>query len=767
MELFKLFGTLGLNGVSETNRDIDDTVDNAEGGSNKMVSAFKKIGTAVATYFAADKIIAFGKEIVNASAEVDAETSAFEQIMGNYTEQAAAKMNKIADATGMVNTRLTPYMTSMTAKFKGLGYDITDATDYASRGLNLAADAAAFWDKSLDDSMSHLNSFINGSYEGGEAIGLFANDTQMAAYAVKTSLISETKEWANLDEATKQATRLEYAENMFKASGAVGQAAKEAGQYANVQANLTEKWRQFKAQIGQPLLQNVVIPAMDKLSGIVDKLSPAFEALVKWVKENKTLLAGLAIVVGVVTTAIALQNTVQAIKAAMNATEAASLGALIAMKIADAAATMAALAPYLLITAAVAALIAIIVLCVKHWDEIKEAAKKAWEKIKETWESVSEWFKTTVVEPIANFFTNLWNSIKEAFNTAVTWIKEAFNTAKQWFIDTIVTPIAEFYEKWIAPVVNKIVEIITKLVEIVVALFTGLFNLVKEKLLKVYDWLKTNVIDPVVNFISQAVEKIKNFFVAIWNKLVEVFTVVSTWVYNTVIAPVIQKVTAFKDRIVNGAKTLWQKIKDVFAPVGTFFSSVFSKAYGAVTGAFAKISSFFTTLWSKIKNTFSNLGSSIANAISGAVKNGINGVISMIQNTINRAIGLINGAIGLINKLPGVSVSTISTLKLPRLAKGNVAYEETPAVFGEYVGARHNPEITAPQSIMAETFRGVLDERKGKTGADDAVTKKLDELIAAIKNLKLYLDSDKVVGGIAPKMDNALGDIGRMKVRGT
>ena len=49
----------------------------------------------------------------------------------------------------------------------------------------MAADAAAFWDMSLEESTSHLNSFINGSYEGGEAIGLFANDTQMAAYAVE------------------------------------------------------------------------------------------------------------------------------------------------------------------------------------------------------------------------------------------------------------------------------------------------------------------------------------------------------------------------------------------------------------------------------------------------------------------------------------------------------------------------------------------------------------------------------------------------------
>ena len=53
-------------------------------------------------------------------------------------------------------------MTSMTAKFKGLGYGVEDATTLASDGLTLAADAAAFWDKSLDESMSGLNSFING-----------------------------------------------------------------------------------------------------------------------------------------------------------------------------------------------------------------------------------------------------------------------------------------------------------------------------------------------------------------------------------------------------------------------------------------------------------------------------------------------------------------------------------------------------------------------------------------------------------------------------
>lgn len=269
MNLFKIFGTIAVNN-STANTAIDDTADRANSASGIMQSAFKKIGAAVVTYLVVDKIKAFGQAIVQASAEVSAEQSAFEQIMGDYANQAQEKLNSVADATGVMASRLTPYMTSITAKFKGLGYDIDDATSLAQRGLTLASDAAAFWDKSLDDSMGALNSFINGSYEGGEAIGLFANDTQLASYAVKQGIVSEAKEWSNLDEARKQATRLQYAEDMYKLSGATGQAAKEADQYANVQANLTEKWRQFKAQLGEPVLQNIVIPAMDKLSGVVD-----------------------------------------------------------------------------------------------------------------------------------------------------------------------------------------------------------------------------------------------------------------------------------------------------------------------------------------------------------------------------------------------------------------------------------------------------------------------------------------------------------------
>lgn len=298
MNIFELFGTIAIDNA-KANKAISDTENKASGLSNTMEAAFgkigglaKKVGTAVVAAFAVDKIKDFGKDCAETYASIVAEQASFEQIMGDYAYMAQEKMDKVASETGMVSSRLTPYMTSMTAKFKGLGYGVDEATNLAQEGLTIAADASAFWDKSLDESMSHLNSFINGSYEGGEAIGLFANDTQMAAYAVKKGIVSETKAWSALDEATKQATRLQYAKDMMAQSGATGQAAKESGEYANVLANLNEHMRQLKGVIGKPILEKLILPAMRTLNKIMPGLTEKTEAFMTGFSNGLDKVAG-------------------------------------------------------------------------------------------------------------------------------------------------------------------------------------------------------------------------------------------------------------------------------------------------------------------------------------------------------------------------------------------------------------------------------------------------------------------------------------------
>lgn len=260
------------------------------------------------------------------------------------------------------------------------------------------------------------------------------------------------------------------------------------------------------------------------------------------------------------------------------------------------------------------------------WNEC-EGFRNFWINL---WETVSTWVEKTVND-IVNWFKQAWADIKNAFSTAISWIREK-----------IIQPIANFYNKWIRPVIEKIIEIITKCVEIIINLYVGLYNLLVDKVIK-----------PIAEWVSKTVGNIKD------------------WIKGAV------------DTIKGWFSDLWSKIKEIFSPVANFFKDVWNKAYNAVKGVFSPIVDFFGGIWDKIKNKFSKLGTSIGDAISNAVKSGINGVISLIEKTINKAIGLINGAIKLINLIPGVNVSYVKKLSMPRLAKGGIIDSATIAMVGE------------------------------------------------------------------------------------
>lgn len=435
--LFTLVGEILLRGTDEAQRDITDVVKAGENAETKLTKAFKKIGAVVAGAFAIDKIKDFGIAITKASAEVSAEMSAFEQIMGDYSDTAQTKLNEIADATGVVSTRLTPYMTSLTAKFKGLGNDIATATDLATRGLTLATDASAFWDKSLEDSMSALNSFINGSYEGGEAIGLFANDTQLAQYAIQQGVVKSTKDWSALDEATKQATRLEYAEAMMAQSGATGQASKESGQYANVMANLTETWRQFKAQIGEPLLQNVVIPAMQGLQTVVETLSDKWTQLNQWISDNKETIdqwVDVLIIAGTVIGAYVLvAGTMSILKTVATWIKSVTT----AQKLLN---LVMATNPIALVVAVLAGLVIAFIKAYNESETFRNKVNAVATAVKNVWEATVKWFEELPDKMISigsDIVKGLWNGI----NNATSWVIEKV----KGFGNSVLSGIKDFF----------------------------------------------------------------------------------------------------------------------------------------------------------------------------------------------------------------------------------------------------------------------------------------------------------------------------------
>lgn len=189
---------------------------------------------------------------------------------------------------------------------------------------------------------------------------------------------------------------------------------------------------EFKLKIFDSIQQ----PMRDIVQFITGSVVPAATQTLQFIQQHSTAIGVLAGVIGIIVTAMLLQNAVQAVQAAMNAAEAASLGALITAKLASAAASWAALAPYIAIVAAIAAVIAIIVICVTHWEQIKQAVIEA-------------------AQMACTNATAAWNKLMADLGSITESIKSAMQTAWQTIKDNIITPVQDAYSN----VVQKITDL--------------------------------------------------------------------------------------------------------------------------------------------------------------------------------------------------------------------------------------------------------------------------------------------------------------------
>lgn len=329
-----------------------------------------------------------------------------------------------------------------------------------------------------------------------------------------------------------------------------------------------------------------------------------------------------------------------------------------------------AVSPITWIILAIVALIAIIALCVKHWDTIKAAMQSVWEKIKEVFGKLADWFMTNVVNPVVNFFKSIWNAITGFFSGIWSAVSGFFQSVVA-FVSGIIAKIASFLQ----PVFNVVRTIITAVVSIVLKIIE-IANKIREIIFAIIGviamWVYTNVILPIITFCMSLWAKIVSIASCIWTFIVGVFMGAASWVYNTIILP-----------IITFMQGLWASIVSIFSGVAEWFSGVFQSAVEMIKNAFSTVVSFFQGIWNSIKEMFVKIGTTIGEGIADAFRTVVNAVINFAENTINGFIRAINGAIDLINAIPGVSISHISELSIPRLAKGGIVDKPTIAQIGE------------------------------------------------------------------------------------
>lgn len=269
-ELNKLKTQLG--GTADA---VEDTGDAMEEAGRQGVRFGDLIKANVISDFIVDglrEIASAAKDMaasfVQSAADVRAETAQYAQTFGELAGEADAAIQQVADSANTLPSLLKPAATSIYAFARSSGADTAQAMDLMAQSMQVAVDAAAYYDRSLSDVTETLQSFLKGNYENDAALGVSATEATRNAQAMEMF----GQAFNDLTEIQKQQALLQMVVDAQELSGAMGQAAREADGWQNVQGNLNEAWRQFAAVKGQAML-DALIPAMQEVTGLLTGLT--------------------------------------------------------------------------------------------------------------------------------------------------------------------------------------------------------------------------------------------------------------------------------------------------------------------------------------------------------------------------------------------------------------------------------------------------------------------------------------------------------------
>ncbi len=243
----------------------------------------------------------------------------------------------------------------------------------------------------------------------------------------------------------------------------------------------------------------------------------------------------------------------------------------------------------------------------------------------QNWDTVVE-FAKTAWQGLCDFISGICQAIGEFFSGLWTKLQEIFEPIGQWFGE-------KFQQAWDA----------------IVNIFTPIGS-----------WFGQRWAD-VTSALANIGAWFTDMFQKAWTGLTNIFSKLGSW---------------FGER--------WNDVTSVLANVSSWFGNMFTSAYNAVKNAFSSIGGFFSGVWSTVQSIFVNAGQKVGSAVGGAFRSAVNAVLGTIENVVNGFIGMINGVLGVVRNLPGLGwVGSVSTVSLPRLARGGIVDSPTIAMIGE------------------------------------------------------------------------------------
>lgn len=257
-----------------------------------------------------------GAAFVRAASIVEEGASRFRAVFGGLEADARSFANTLADSIGRSTTEVADQLATFGSVFAGLGFSGGQSLALAKRVVGLGIDLASFANTSDADALQRVQSALAGSSEAVDRFGLNLRASAVSAELLALGIGTTN---ANASESEKVLARLSLIQKGLARQGAIGDAARTSGQFANSLKRLKGEAFDAAAALGGALL-----PAV---TPVVRGLAAAAEFVGTWAAENRTLVTTLALAAGAVA---ALTVGVVALGAA-SAVASAAMGGLAAV----------------------------------------------------------------------------------------------------------------------------------------------------------------------------------------------------------------------------------------------------------------------------------------------------------------------------------------------------------------------------------------------------------------------------------------------------
>ncbi len=482
-------------GVGDATRALDSFKAQSEKISKhleKVGDSLKSFGTKL-TIGVTAPIVAVGGLSLKAAMDAVESENLFEVAMGGMAKSARDWSEKTAKALGLNAYELRKNTGMFYTMFQSMDIGKKSSLGMSEGLVQLANDMASFYNLDPKEAFEKLRSGIVGEVEPLRQLGILVDENTTKAFAYKNGIAKQGTELTQ-----QQKVMARYGVIMKATGKAQGDLARTADSPTNRIRRLRQQAEQLQVKFG-----TLLIPIMEKVVKVLEKLANWFDKLSPAGKKMVLIFAAIAAVAGPLLGVIGSVVSIFALLIPIAARLGIGVGALVGI--------------IALVVLAIVALIAIGVYLYTHWGEVKAKLSQIWEAIKtkasQVWESIKTYL-SNLVEGIKNKLSQAWENVKNR-------VSQAWDSIVQYFselpgrIATFLSQLPEKIAYWIGYAIGTLIRLISEGLTSAYQFFSELpgriANFIADTATRAYTGM-VNLANTVRNLASRAVNSAVNFF---------------------------------------------------------------------------------------------------------------------------------------------------------------------------------------------------------------------------------------------------------------